>query len=588
MGAAGGSGPTFQGPQPTFGETRSLADSPPPISGGTLLALSDRTHVVASDPDRDRIYVVDLGSKVVSTIQLSPRDEPGRLAEDADGQVHVVLRSAAAVATIRASDAVLMAKRPTCASPRGITYDEAGDRLLVACDTGELVSMRSDLVRGITPIGTFGTGLRDVVVVPGATGADVDRKIYVTRFRTAELLSLDATGKQLDLFQPRDVLTPQTPSASTSTEATLAWRMLPPAAPGQLPVMIHELASSGKVATTPGGYGNVGGGGGGPGAPAGCNTGGGIVSVAISSGNVVIAHAPQQLALPVDAVRTSSGGFAVVAAGNAHTPALPQVFMLEGNGCPPTPTDANLGHVSGEPIAIARLADDSLLVQSREPATLTNLTTGEVITLATESREDTGHAIFHSNSGIGLACASCHGEGGDDAHVWKFDVQGPRRTPSLRGTLQGTAPYHWDGAMKDVDMLADEVMTGRMAGPKLDATQKNALQGWLFALPPPAEATTNASAQVRGRLLFDDPTVGCATCHSGPRFTNSATVDIGTGGAFQVPSLVGVAARAPYLHDGCAKTLKDRFGICSTAGHGNTSSLSASQIDDLIAYLNTL
>ena len=35
------------------------------------------------------------------------------------------------------------------------------------------------------------------------------------------------------------------------------------------------------------------------------------------------------------------------------------------------------------------------------------------------------------------------------------------------------------------------------------------------------------------------------TCHSGALFTNNATVDVGTGRAFQVPSLRGVAWRAP-------------------------------------------
>ena len=68
------------------------------------------------------------------------------------------------------------------------------------------------------------------------------------------------------------------------------------------------------------------------------------------------------------------------------------------------------------------------------------------------------------------------------------------------------------------------------------------------------------------------------------------TVDVGTGGPFQVPSLRGVAWRAPFMHTGCAATLADRFaGACGGGDkHGVTSTLTASQIGDLTAYLETL
>jgi cytochrome c peroxidase len=64
---------------------------------------------------------------------------------------------------------------------------------------------------------------------------------------------------------------------------------------------------------------------------------------------------------------------------------------------------------------------------------------------------------------------------------------------------------------------------------------------------------------------------------------------VGTGRAFQVPPLMGLAARAPYMHNGCATTLHDRFGPCGGGDkHGKTSHLSAAQINDLVAYLETL
>jgi cytochrome c peroxidase len=43
------------------------------------------------------------------------------------------------------------------------------------------------------------------------------------------------------------------------------------------------------------------------------------------------------------------------------------------------------------------------------------------------------------------------------------------------------------------------------------------------------------------------------------------TVDVGTGSALQVPSLHGLALRAPYMHDGCAETLLDRSARAAAA-----------------------
>ncbi len=79
------------------------------------------------------------------------------------------------------------------------------------------------------------------------------------------------------------------------------------------------------------------------------------------------------------------------------------------------------------------------------------------------------------------------------------------------------------------------------------------------------------------------------TCHAGARFSNNTTIDVGTGRAFQVPSLLGVGTRGPFMHDGCAATLRDRFNpACGGDRHGVTAQLSSGQIDDLVAYLSSL
>jgi cytochrome c peroxidase len=95
----------------------------------------------------------------------------------------------------------------------------------------------------------------------------------------------------------------------------------------------------------------------------------------------------------------------------------------------------------------------------------------------------------------------------------------------------------------------------------------------------------------RGQSLFSDPKVACATCHADALLTNNTTVDVGTGQPLQVPSLRGLSWRAPFMHNGCAPTLADRFSSAACGGgdkHGATSTLTAAQLGDLTAYLESL
>ncbi len=117
-----------------------------------------------------------------------------------------------------------------------------------------------------------------------------------------------------------------------------------------------------------------------------------------------------------------------------------------------------------------------------------------------------------------------------------------------------------------------------------------AIGAWLDAVPAPVASVADAAAAERGRVLFESAEVGCATCHTGETLTNDANADIGLGGAFQVPSLRGVAFRPPYFHTGCAATLEDVVaGACSTLDHmGHTSQLSDAQRSDLVTYLRSL
>ncbi len=676
--------------QPQLGATVTPAVAPPAISGGTLRVLRDGHTAVASDPDRDRITVVDLKTaKIKATVTLSSGDEPGRIVEDAAGRVHVSLRRGGAVVTLDPASWTSISRRAVCAAPRGLAYDAKTDLIHVACTDGQLISLPAAGGAAVRTL-KLDRDLRDVVV-------DGDR-LLVSRFRSAQVLTLDANGKEVLRLTPAPFRSFEAHSGQLFSPS-VAWRMVE--MPGGGAAMVHQRGLDDVVAPQAGGYGTD-------------NPCDAIVHTTItvmkSGATPTVTPALPGMVLPTDlAVSPDGKRVAVIATGNATNanqagmpPGLPRVFVTStdsvtddsvgcradgkhgpclqgalpiafsqpggtggaastggasgfesstggssagvvvspgavvvtgfpssggavgtavgGNGatdgaggtagvgssvtitspvdeCAPTmsgdiPTPVGVPNIVGEPIAVAFDGDGMVVVQAREPAALF-LGSGSKVVLSTDSRADTGHAVFHGNAGGFMACASCHAEGAEDGRIWNFSCEGERRTQSLNGGIAGTEPFHWNGDMKTFSQLMDNVFVGRMSGPKLVREQLDATLTWIDHQPrPPTSPAPDPGAVDRGHALFNDGAkTACATCHAGAKFTNNLGADVGTGGMFQVPSLIGLGARAPFMHNGCAKTLADRFTIAACGGgdkHGVTSSLGAAQIADLIAYLETL
>jgi hypothetical protein len=567
-----------------------------PVRGSIATTAPPRRRATckrpAADPDRDAVYLVDLAARSLSaTVRLQPGDEPGRLAQDAAGRLHVALRRGGAVVAIDPRTGTILGRRAVCAAPRGLAYDAASDLVHVACVGGELVSLPAaggDAVRALQ----LPSDLRDVVVVGG--------ELRVSRFRAAELIAVDGQGA---------VTARVTPPTFRSTEvrggqafsAAVAWRAV--AMPDGGVAMVHQRGCDDVVqhGGGRGGYGSN---------NASCDA---ILHSAISlvavDGTVTNGPALGGLPLPVDlAVSPDGAQMAIVSAANAYDPGFPTVAVVSTrdvrDGAASGDNGAGRCHVPGrdacdgctaavpsafgEAIAVAFAPDGSVMVQTREPAALA-IGTGSPIVLATDSRADTGHQVFHANAGAGVACASCHAEGLDDGRVWNFACVGARRTQSLQTGLRGTEPFHWNGDEKDFPTLVHDVFTMRMSGPELTAAESTATLAWIDAQPRVTRAApTDTAAVARGQALFAK--AGCVGCHTGDHLTNETTVDVGTGGMFQVPSLVGVANHPPYLHDGCAATLADRFNPACGGGdrHGLTSGLAPSEIADLVTYLGTL
>src|SRR5262245_44546896 len=122
--------------------TLSAQVPPPPISGGTLLTSADGNTLIAADPDRDAIYVVDIVSHSLQRrIELQPGDQPGRMVQDKAGKVHVALRGGKALASFGLAVDAPVTRTAVCDLPRGLAYDAASDRVFVACAEGALVQI---------------------------------------------------------------------------------------------------------------------------------------------------------------------------------------------------------------------------------------------------------------------------------------------------------------------------------------------------------------------------------------------------------------------------------------------------------------
>jgi mono/diheme cytochrome c family protein len=566
----------------------------PAISGGTLRVLADGKTAVVSDPERDQVSIVDLVTRTVrAQVALPAGSEPGRIVEDAAGQVHVVLRGGGGPAAIDPVAGKLTGQRVVCSAPRGIAYETGKDLLHVACAGGELVSLPAAGGAAVRTV-MLERDLRDVVVGTGG-------KLLVSTFRKADVLVVGSDGAVGSRLAAAGGVRQTLGGPPRAVSPSVAWRMVPLGAGVGGVVMLHQRGVDDVVDPAAGGYGGL----------KGCM---GIVESAVSvltpDQATVASPGLGMVTLAVDlAVSPDGTQVAIASPGNSLAGGLPQVSVAQlasitdisaGGDCQFMNTIGASGPIAdglsappGQVVAVAfmlpNVGSAVVVAQTREPAALWIGDTGAVISLATDSRIDTGHSLFHANAGGGIACASCHPEGGEDGRVWNFACMGQRRTQSIRGGISGTEPFHWDGDEKDFTSLVADVFVGRMSGPPLAPEQTAALLGWIDTIPAlPKTSGLAPDAVARGKTLFADAKVGCGACHVGAHLTNNASVDVGTGGLFQVPSLLGVSWRAPFMHTGCAGTLADRFGACGGDKHGVTGALSATENADLITYLQSL
>lgn len=217
-----------------------------------------------------------------------------------------------------------------------------------------------------------------------------------------------------------------------------------------------------------------------------------------------------------------------------------------------------------------------------------------------------GRRIFHDSTnthqtphGV-IACSTCHPDGGDDGLTWFLNSGGEgkrvRRSMPL-AEFRFTSPHlHWGGEFSDLATLVQSTVTQVMGGDGL-MIDNHALMTYLTEMVRlPVPPTQEAATVQRGKALFEAPQTGCATCHSGPNYTDGQLHTVLKQGILpeqtplnaRTPSLRGVFLRAPYFHDGRSPNLMDLHTRADLQGHGDVTKPAPPQLQDLVAFLNSL
>jgi len=171
--------------------------------------------------------------------------------------------------------------------------------------------------------------------------------------------------------------------------------------------------------------------------------------------------------------------------------------------------------------------------------------------------------------------------------------------PSLRG-IRYTAPYGRDGRFASLREFTRNVIVNEFNGPEPSPRLVDAITAYMeqIDLLPNDKIGSDgrltafaAEGARRGEVLFNRPFAGmggnsCASCHRPMAlFIDHQQHDIGSGGAFDTPTLLNAAYTAPYFHDGRFATFA---GVVDYFDRHFDLGLNAREESDLVAYLKAI
>lgn len=275
----------------------------------------------------------------------------------------------------------------------------------------------------------------------------------------------------------------------------------------------------------------------------------------------------------------------------------------------------------------------------------------------TEAKVELGSQLFFDprlSKSNTTSCATCHdpSKGYSDGLAFfegDHGKKGPRTSPTVIN-LAWAERYFWDGRAasleeqalgpvaskaemrQDMDVLEQELIDAgyepafkKAFGPEATITEDNlakaiaTFERTLVSHNAPfdrymaGDEEAMTPAQVRGMELFRGK-AQCSQCHSGPNFSDQGFHNIGVDTtdlgrykhlplpsmkyAFKTPGLRDVEYRAPYLHNGSEKTLRDVVEFYNRGGNPETRhlpnlgieplNLTDQEIGDLVAFMKAL
>jgi len=217
---------------------------------------------------------------------------------------------------------------------------------------------------------------------------------------------------------------------------------------------------------------------------------------------------------------------------------------------------------------------------------------------AAETPERTGEKYFN-NADLCFqhwqSCSSCHPDARADGLNWDLlndGIGNPKNTKSMLLAHQ-TPPAMSLGIRDSAEMAVRSGIKSIQFAvrPEADAAAIDAYLKGLKPVPSPKLIKGELSPEAkRGEAVYEK--AGCAACHPKPLLTDLKPYDIGTtkgmdkGKPVDTPTLAEVWRTAPYLHDGSAATVEDLFKTLNPENrHGNTLTLTAEELSDLIGYV---
>jgi len=261
-----------------------------------------------------------------------------------------------------------------------------------------------------------------------------------------------------------------------------------------------------------------------------------------------------------------------------------------------------------------RLDDSVTVVDMATGLTLETFELGEPQEISQLRR---GEKLFYNaadsfNSQI--SCGSCHPDSNQDGLIYDISPDGLGRnyvdTRTMLG-VGGTGPFKWSGLNPTLHRQCGPraaTFINRSAG--FDPDELDDVVAFMWSLELPRNRHLDRSGELNilqawGKEIFErtvdndgieiPPEMRCNFCHSGARYTNLKSFDVGTGteldksGSLDTPSLNHLTETAPYLHDGRAMTLEELWTVFSPEDtHGRALDLSKDELNALVEYLKCL